>query len=191
GSDMWEYQTAYLAEQGLRCIAYDCRGCGRSSKPGAGYDNDTFADDLASLIEELELDDVTLVAHSMGGNYVSRYLSRHRADCVARVALVSTALPFILQTADNPDGVDQAVFDGLVDGLREDRPHFLTVSAPGFFAGGGSNGSLSPEILQWAVGIFMQASPKATIDMVPMMYDTDLRPEMDVFTMPTLIIHGD
>jgi non-heme chloroperoxidase len=191
GGDMWEYQTTYFADQGLRCIAYDCRGCGRSSKPGDGYDHDTFADDLASLIEALELDAVSIVAHSMGGNYVTRYLSRHRADRIARVALVGTTTPFLLKTADNAGGVDKAVFDGMVAALREDRPHFATVSAAPFFGGGGSNGPVSPEILQWAVGLFMQASPQATIAMVPMMFETDFRPEMDGFTMPTLVIHGD
>jgi non-heme chloroperoxidase len=191
GGDMWEYQTTYLADRGLRCIAYDCRGCGRSSQPDRGYDHDTFAEDLATLIEHLDLREVTLVAHSMGGNYVTRYLSRHGADRIARVALVGTMTPFALKTADNPDGMDKSVFDGLVAALREDRPHFLTVSAPAFFGGDARDCSVSPEIIEWAVGIFMQSSPKATIDMVPMMYETDFRPEMNVFTMPTLIIHGE
>ncbi len=191
GADMWEYQTTHLADQGLRCVAYDCRGCGRSSKPGHGYDHDTFADDVAAVIGELDLDDVTLVAHSMAGGYVTRYLSRHGSDRVARVALIGTMTPFPLKTADNPDGVDKSVFDGLAAALKQDRPHFVGISAPAFFTGSGSNGSVSPEILQWALGMFLRSSPKATIDMVPMMAETDLRPEMGVFTMPTLVVHGD
>ena len=191
GADMWEYQTTHLADQGLRCVAYDCRGCGRSSDPGQGYDHDTFADDLAALIEQLDLNGVTLVAHSMAGNYVTRYLSRHGAGRIARVALIGTMTPFPLKTADNPEGVDRSVFEGLAAALRQDRPHFLAVSAPAFFAGDGANGAVSPEILQWAVGLFLQASPKATLDMVPLMAETDMRGEMDAFTVPTLIVHGD
>jgi non-heme chloroperoxidase len=191
GGGMWEYQTTVLPDQGLRCIAYDCRGCGRSSQPDHGYDHDTFAADLASLIEQLDLRDVTLVAHSTAANYATRYLSRHGADRVARVALVAPMTPFPLKTADNPDGLDEAMYDELIAALRADRPHFVAISAPAFFSGAAGNGAVSPEILQWAIGLVMQASPKATIDMVALMAGTDFRPEMNAFTMPTLIVHGD
>jgi non-heme chloroperoxidase len=100
GADMWEYQMPYLAGKGLRCVAYDKRGCGRSGQPWGGYDFDTFADDLAAVIEQLDLREVTLVGHSMGCGDMTRYLSRHGADRVARAALVAPTTPFILKTAD-------------------------------------------------------------------------------------------
>ena len=112
-SDMWQYQMIHLAGQDLRCVAYDSRGHGRSSDPGRGYDYDTLAADLAAVIERLNLREVTLVGHSMGCGVVVRYLSRHDPKRVARVALVSPSLPFLLKTEDNPDGVDKSVFERL------------------------------------------------------------------------------
>ncbi len=191
GADMWEYQMTHLVSRGLRCVAHDRRGCGRSDQPGHGYDYDTFADDLAALIEHLDLHEVTLVGHSMGGAEVARYLSRHGAGRVARAALVAPTTPFLLKTADNPDGVDKSAFDDMVAGLNTDRPHYLAALAPAFFGVGLPNVSVSPEIMQWGVGLFHRASPKATIDMVRAFSETDLRPDMRAFTIPTLIVHGD
>lgn len=191
GADMWEYQMTYLAGQGLRCIAHDRRGCGRSSQPWHGYDFDTFADDLAALIEQLDLREVTLVGHSMGCAEIARYLSRHGAGRIDRVVLVATTTPFPLKTADNPAGVEPQVYDYMVAELTKDRPHYLAASAPQFFGLGLPNISVSPELIQWGVGLALQASPKATIEMVWALARTDLRPDMAAFTMPTLIIHGD
>jgi non-heme chloroperoxidase len=188
GADMWEYQMPYLAGEGLRCIAYDKRGCGRSSQPWGGYDFDTFADDLAAVIEHLQLRKVTLVGHSMGCGDITRYLSRHGADRVARAALVAPTTPFILKTVDNPEGLDRSVFDNVVAELSRDRPRFLAAGAPAFF---GPNSPVSPEMIQWAVGLFFPASPKAMTDMIRTMSETDLRKEMRAFTVPTLILHGD
>ena len=103
----WQYQMIHLAGQGLRCVAYDSRGHGRSSDPGQGYDYDTLAGDLAAMIEQLNLREVTLVGHSMGCGVIARYLSRHGARRVARVALGRPPLPFGLKTEDNPDGMDK------------------------------------------------------------------------------------
>ena len=191
GADMWEYQTPALAAEGVRCIAYDKRGCGRSSQPWDGYDYDTFAADLAALLEQLELRDVTIVAHSMAGGDVARYLSHHGADRIAGVALVATTLPFPMKTADNPIGIDKSVFDETVAALRANRPAFLADGAPAFFGFEPSNGSMPPPIAQWGVELFYRASPKATIDMVRTFSETDLRPELEGFTVPTLIVHGD
>ena len=119
GADMWEYQMPYLARQGLRCIAYDKRGCGRSSQPWTGYDFNTFADDLATVIEQLDLREVTLVGHSMGCGDITRYLSRYGASRVARAALVAPTTPFILKAPDNPEGVDKGVFDDIVAELAK------------------------------------------------------------------------
>ena len=110
-SDCWGYQMAPLSDSGLRCIAYDRRGHGRSSDPGRGFDYDTLADDLAAVLDALDLKNVTLVAHSMAGGEAVRYLSRHGSKRVARVALIGATLPFLTKTADNPDGIDPAVFE--------------------------------------------------------------------------------
>lgn len=185
GGDMWEYQTTPLSDAGLRCIAYDRRGCGRSSQPGSGYDFDTLADDLATLLDRLDLRDVTLVAHSMGGGEVARYLARHGAGRVAGTVLVGATTPFLLKTADNPDGVDGAAFDAMVEALAVDRPAYLTALAPVFFGPG-----VSPEMLRWGVDLSLRASGKAMIAMVRTLSETDLRPDLRAFTVPTLVIHG-
>jgi non-heme chloroperoxidase len=191
GADMWEYQMPYLTSRGLRCIPYDKRGCGRSSQPWHSYDFDTFADDLAAVIEHLDLREVTLVGHSMGCGDITRYLLRHGAGRVARTALVAPTTPFILKTPDNPEGLDKSMFDSIVAELGRDRPRFLAAGAPAFFGVGLPNVSVSKEMIQWAVGLFLPASPKAMTDMIRTMSETDLRADMHAFTVPTLIIHGD
>ena len=191
GSDMWEYQMPWLVDRGLRCVAYDRRGCGRSGQPGHGYDFDTFADDLAAVLGDLDLRDVTLVGHSMGGAEIARYLSRHGAARVKRSVLVSSILPFLLKTEDNPDGIDGAVYDFMIAQLSADRPGFLSANIDGFFGDGGPGAPVSPALKQWIMGLFLQSSPKATIDMVRAFSATDFRPDLRAFTMPTLLIHGD
>jgi non-heme chloroperoxidase len=190
GGDMWEYQMVYLASQGLRCIAHDRRGCGRSSQPGYGYDFDTFADDLRALIEKLDLHEVTLVGHSIGGGEIARYLSRHGAGRISRIVLVASVTPFLVKTADNPDGIDKSVFEHSVAQLSKDRPHYFAATAPAFF-GAESDSSVSPELLQWGIRLVLRASLKATIDMIHAQSGADFRPDMRAFTVPTLIIHGD
>lgn len=190
-ADIWEYQMTDLCSQGLRCIAYDRRGCGRSSQPAQGYDYDTFADDLAALIEQLDLHEVTLVAHSMGGGEIARYLSRYGAERIDRAMFVASTTPFLLKTADNPDGVDRSFYDDMVAELNHDRPHYLAAVAPTFFGVGLPTVSVSPEMMQWALGLALKASPKASIDMVRALSETDFRPDMEAITVPTSIVHGD
>ena len=185
GGAMWEYQTAPLSDAGLRCIAYDRRGCGRSDQPADGYDFDTLAADLAALLDHLDLRDVTLVAHSMGGGEVARYLSRYGTARVARTVLVGTTTPYLLRTADNPDGVDRAVYDDMVAALARDRPALLAALAPAFFGPG-----VSPELMRWGVDSSLRASPRAVIAMLRTLSETDLRPDMRAFTIPTLVMHG-
>ena len=125
-ADMWEYQQAALAEAGYRVVAYDRRGFGRSSQPWSGYDYDTMASDLATLMDTLDLRDATLVGFSMGGGEVARYMSKYGAQGRVRsTVLVGAVTPFLLKTDDNPDGVPQEVFDGIVRGIKEDRPAFF------------------------------------------------------------------
>lgn len=190
-ADIWEYQMTELINHDLRCIAYDRRGCGRSSQPGWGYNYDRLADDLAALIEQLNLQEVTLIAHSMGGGEIARYLSRHGADRIARTVFVASTTPFLLKTTDNPDGIDKSFYDHMVAEVNKDRPHYLASVAPIFFGVDLPNVSVSPEMMQWAVELALQASPKASIDTIRALSETDLRADLRTVTVPTLIIHGD
>ncbi|MBL1178898.1 alpha/beta fold hydrolase [Pantanalinema sp. GBBB05] len=191
GAAMWEYQMTALSSQGLRCIAYDKRGCGRSSQPGDSYDFDTLADDLATLIEQLDLQDVTLVAHSMGGGEIARYLSRYGTSRIERTVLIATITPFLYRTTDNPDRFDPRSCEQAIASLQQDRPHYFTAMAPGVLGDGLSNGSVSLEIAQWLVNVALQASPRAAIQMMQAQAETDFRDDIAAFTVPTLIIHGD
>jgi non-heme chloroperoxidase len=185
-SDLWQYQMIHLCGQGLRCVAYDQRGHGRSSQPGHGYEYDTLSDDLASLLEHLDLREVTLVGHSMGCGEIVRYLSRHGSSRVTRVVLIGTATPFALKTPDNPDGVDRAIFDKIRASWAKDFPKWLGENARPFFVP-----ETSPEMIRWVIGMCLQASLKALVDCSRAMIETDFRAELPVITVPTLIIHGD
>ena len=189
-SEMWEYQAPVLAASGYRVIAYDRRGFGKSSQPWSGYDYDTLAGDLNTLMEGLDLQGATLVGYSMGGGEVARYLSRFGAGRVGKAVLLSAVTPMMLKTADNPDGADQSVFDKILDGLATDRPNFLATFGKQFFGAGLLNFTVTTEILEWALWMAMKGSPKATTDCVRAFSATDFRGDMRAFTMPTLIIHG-
>ena len=189
-ADMWSTQALALAEKGNRVIAYDRRGFGRSGQPWSGYDYDTLADDLAALIAHLDLSDVTLVGFSMGGGEVARYLGRHGAAKVAKAALVSAVTPFLLKTDTNPTGVEQSVFDGMIEHLRADRAAFLGSFGPQFYGNTMLRKRVSSEVLQWTQQMAMMGSLRATIECVTAFSATDFRPDMAAFTMPTLIIHG-
>ncbi|MET0556182.1 MAG: alpha/beta hydrolase [Vicinamibacteria bacterium] len=187
GADMWEYQMTALAADGLRCVAHDRRGCARSSHPGRGYDFDTFADDLAALLERLDLREVTLVGHSMGCGEIARHLARHGAARIRRVVLVATTTPYLLKTADNPDGIDRAVFDRMHAAASADRPRFTTLSAGPFF---GPAGAVSEELVRWGIGLALQACPVATLDTIRAFSETDFRADLRGIRVPTLVIHG-
>jgi non-heme chloroperoxidase len=189
-SDMWEYQAPFLASSGLRVISYDRRGFGRSSQPWSGYEYDTLSDDLAAVLDKLDLTGVTLVGFSMGTGEVARYVSRHGTARIAKVALVSGVLPYLLKTADNAHGVPQSVFDTMLDGLRTDRPNFLATFGKHFYGAGMLNFQISSELLQWTSNMAMQGSPKATLDCVRAFSATDFRADLAAFTVPTLIVHG-
>ncbi|WP_419728456.1 alpha/beta fold hydrolase [Lichenicola sp.] len=189
-ADMWEYQMVPMARKGLRTIAYDRRGFGRSDQPGGVYDYDVLADDLHALIETLDLHDVTLVGFSMGGGEVARYLSRHGSARIARMVLLSAVTPFLVKTPDNPDGVDRNIFDQMVEQLSQDRPHFLAGLGKKLYGAGLLNFSVSSELLQWTGTLALQGSPLATIDCVRLFSETDFRADMRAFDKPTLVIHG-
>jgi pimeloyl-ACP methyl ester carboxylesterase len=190
-SDMWSDQAVFLASRGLRTIAYDRRGFGRSDQPWDGYDYDTLAADLAAVIEGLDLDSVALVGFSMGGGEVARYLGRHGSARVRKAALVSAVTPFLLKTTNNPDGVDQAVFDAMLAGLADDRPHFLADFGKTFFGNGLIEKNVSTEMLAWTLQMAMTGSLRATQECAKAFATTDFRPDLAAFDIPTLIIHGD
>ncbi len=190
-SDMWEYQSVFLASHGLRVIAYDRRGFGRSSQPWSGYDYDTMADDLKVVLDGLNLNDVTLVGFSMGGGEVARYMGRHGGARVTKAVLVSAVTPYLLKAPDNPDGIERGTFDQMIEGLKKDRPNFLATFGKQFFGAGLLNFTVTSEILQWALMMAMLGSPKATLDCVRAFSETDFRGDLAAFRVPTLIIHGD
>jgi non-heme chloroperoxidase len=185
-SDLWQYQMAYLASHGLRCVTFDRRGHGRSTDPGRGYDFDTLADDLAAVIEKLDLRDVTLVGHSMGCAEIARYLVRHGVSRVARVAFVSASLPFVMKTDDNPDGVDRAVFEKTRAGWSKDFPKWLGENARPFFAP-----DTSQHMVDWGIRMCLQTSLQALFECNRIDVETDFRPELPRIQVPTLVIHGD
>ncbi|PZO77139.1 MAG: alpha/beta hydrolase [Mesorhizobium amorphae] len=189
-ADMWEHQSLFLARNGYRVIAYDRRGFGRSSQPWTGYDYDTFAADLKTILETLDLRDATLVGFSMGGGEVARYLGRHGSERVSKAVLLAAVPPFLLQTDDNPDGVPKKVFDDIVAGLEKDRPHFLAGFNKDFFGAGLLNFTVSNEVLEWSRQLAMLASPKATVDCVRAFSETDFRADLPRIDVPVLVIHG-
>ena len=176
-ADIWEYQLTELADQGLRCVAYDRRGHGRSSDPGRGYDYDRLADDLAAVIGRLDLREVTLVGYSMGNGEAVRYLSRHGSSRIARLVMVSTVAP---QSGGK--------FDAFIAALKQDRPAFF---AKGVTAFTGGHPAVSPAMTDWVIAQFMRSSPKAVIDCLRAISGGNFEAELRAVKVPTLVIHGD
>lgn len=188
---MWEYQINALTEAGYRCIAYDRRGFGDSEKPWNGYDYDTLADDLAGLLEHLDINDATLVGFSMGGGEVARYLGRHGSKRVRGAVLVGAVPPFMLKTDDNPEGVDQSIFDDMLANVKKDRPGFLGGFGKLFVNHEGRAPTLSDELLAYNQSIANFASPRATQECIKAFGFTDFRRDLETIDVPTLVIHGD
>ena len=189
-ADSWDDQAMAIAAAGHRTIAYDRRGFGRSSQPWSGYDYDTLSDDLASVIEQTGAKDAVLVGFSMGGGEVARYMSRHAGKNVSKAALVSSVVPFMLKTPDNPKGTEQSVFDDMAAGIKEDRAKFFAGFAKDFYGVSLISNPVSAEVLDWTRSLAMQASLKATLDCAKSFSSTDFRRDLAAFKVPTLIIHG-
>ena len=189
-SDSWDDQAMAIADAGYRAISYDRRGFGRSSQPWSGYDYNTLADDLASVIEQTGAKDATLVGFSMGGGEVARYMSRHAGKSVVKAALISSVVPFMLKTTDNPDGTEAAVFDDITAGIKEDRAKFFAGFFKDFFGVNLLSHPTSIEQLEWARTVSMQAGLKPTLACAKAFATTDFRPDLAAFKLPTLIIHG-
>jgi non-heme chloroperoxidase len=189
-ADSWDDQAMAIAAAGYRAIAYDRRGFGRSSQPWSGYDYDTLSDDLAAVIEQTGAQDAVLVGFSMGGGEVARYMSRHGGKSVSKAVLVSSVVPYMLKTDDNPEGVDQAVFDEMTQAMKKDRAKFFSGFFKDFYGVSLLSPSTSEATLDWAWTLAMQASLKATLECAKSFATTDFRPDLPAFKVPTLVIHG-
>jgi non-heme chloroperoxidase len=189
--DAWEDQMLFLAEHGYRVIAHDRRGHGRSSKPWHGNDMDTYADDLATLLETLDISGATLVGHSTGGGEVARYIGRHGTGRVAKAVLVGAVTPQMVVSPANPDGVPMSVFDGIRDGVRSDRAgFFLDLSTP--FHGFNRPGAKVSEGMRQSFLIQgLQCSIKSAYACIKQFSETDFSADLHKMTIPTLVIHGD
>jgi non-heme chloroperoxidase len=187
----WEKQVAVLLDKGYRVITYDRRGFGNSSQPSFGYDYDTFAEDLNTLITKLDLRNVVLVGFSMGTGEVTRYLGKYGSDRVSKAVLIAPVPPFLLKTDDNPEGVDRSVFDGIMKIIVEDRPAYLSAFLKDFFNVDVFLGArISNEAIQMSWNVAAAASAKGTLDCVPS-WLTDFRDDLPRIDVPTLIVHGD
>lgn len=189
-SDAWEYQMLFLAQRGYRVIAHDRRGFGRSSQPGHGYDFDTFADDLATLIEALGLQDITLVGHSMGGGEVARYISRHGQTRVSRVALVAAVTPFLLKTDSNPNGAPKEFFDTFRAAVLADRSQWNKDSTMPYYNFNRPGAKVSEGVRDdyWRQG--QAAGIQAAYYAIGAFSETDFRSDLKNIGVPTLIVHG-
>jgi non-heme chloroperoxidase len=189
--DAWEKQTAALLAAGHRVITYDRRGFGRSSKPGVGYDYDTFAADLNTLLSALDLSGVSLVGHSMGTGEITRYIAKYGTKRLRKTALIGTLGPYLVKAPDNLEGIDASVFSGIQAGLKADRPATLMEFLMNFYSVGGADGKrVSERVIEanWAVAI--GASPIGTVTCVNAWIE-DFRKDIAGNDLPTMIIHGD
>jgi non-heme chloroperoxidase len=190
-ADAWEDQMVFLAAHGYRCIAHDRRGHGRSSQPWNGNDMDTYADDLATLVDTLDLGRAILVGHSTGGGEVARYIGRHGTTRVAKAVLIGSVTPMLLQTAAHPSGLPMETFDTIRAGVRADRSQFFRDLSGPFYGANrpGANVSQGLRDAFWLQG--MQAGFKSVIDCIKAFSETDFTADLAAFDVPTLIMHGD
>jgi non-heme chloroperoxidase len=193
-SASWEKQTTALLTAGYNVITYDRRGFGKSTQASIGYDYDTMTHDLDKLLTKLDLRDVTLVGFSMGGGEVARYLGKYGSERISKAVFIGAIPPYLQKADDNPEGVDGSVFEGIKEGLREDRPAFLAGFLQNFYnvdvLGDKGSKKISPEAVQANWNVAVSASAKGTIDCVTA-WSTDFRSDLAKITIPTLIIHGD
>ncbi|MFZ3017327.1 MAG: alpha/beta hydrolase [Gallionella sp.] len=191
-ADSWDAQMMFLASKGYRCIAHDRRGHGRSSQPWHGNDMDTYADDLAALIEQLDLKDVFLIGFSAGGGEVARYIGRHGTKRLAKAALIAAVPPLMLKTPTNPGGLPMEKFDEIRNGTSADRSQLYKDIAGGPFFGANRPGAkVSQGMIDsfWLQG--MRAGHKSTFDCIKAFSETDFTEDLKKFDVPTLIVHGD
>ncbi|MEJ5914656.1 alpha/beta fold hydrolase [Pseudokineococcus sp. 1T1Z-3] len=188
--EAWSAQVPALADAGYRVVTYDRRGFGRSDTPRSGYDYDTFSDDLAALLTELELTDVTLVGFSMGGGEVARYASRHGVERLRSVVLAGAVTPYMAQTEDNPDGpLDDETAQTFEKGVKDD-PHAFYDQFTTMFFSVGEELKVSEEQRQQALALCDQSDQKASLGAMEAFGTTDFREDLSAVTVPTLVMHG-
>ncbi len=191
-SDAWEDQMLFLAQKGYRCIAHDRRGHGRSNQPWNGNDMDTYADDLAKIIEELDLKDIILVGHSTGGGEVARYIGRHGTKRLKKAVLIDSVTPFMLKTPTNPHGISLEVFDNIRTQVLKDRSQYFKEGfAKPFYGANRQHSQVSQGVLDEFWRQAMQGGLRGIYECIKAFSETDLRDDLKKFDIPTLIIHGD
>ena len=190
-ADAWEDQMLFLAERGYRCIAHDRRGHGRSSQPGQGNDRDRYADDLADLVQALDLPKAIHVGHSTGGGEVARYIGRHGTRRVTRAVLIGAITPFMLKTPKNPEGTPLEAFDAIRAGVRADRSQFFRDLSVPFYGANRPGAKVSQGLRDsfWLQG--MMCGMKGAYDCIRQFSETDHTEDLRKFDVPTLILHGD
>jgi len=190
-ADAWEDQMLFLGDRGFRCIAHDRRGHGRSSQPWDGNEMNTYADDLAELVQSLDLKDAIHVGHSTGGGEVARYIGRHGTKRVAKAVLISAVPPLMLKTEKNPGGLPIEAFDEIRKGVQHDRAQFFEdLSAP--FYGANRPGNTVSKGLRHSFWLqSMLCGQKAAYDCIKAFSETDFTEDLKKFDVPTLILHGD
>jgi non-heme chloroperoxidase len=190
-ADAWDGQMLFLAQNGFRVIAHDRRGHGRSSQPASGNDMDGYADDLAALIEALDLRDATLVGHSTGGGEVARYIGRYGTKRVARAVLIAAVPPIMLKSATNPEGLPIEVFDQIRAGVAGDRAQFYRELALQFYGANRTGAKVSQGMLDQFWLWSMQAGARGAYDSVKAFSETDFTEDLKKFDIPTLVMHGE
>jgi non-heme chloroperoxidase len=190
-ADAWESQMVFLAANGYRCVAHDRRGHGRSSQPSDGNEMDTYADDLAALVETLDLKDAVLIGHSTGGGEVARYIGRHGTSRVAKAVLMGAVVPYMLKTEGNPNGAPIEAFDAIRVGVAADRSQFFKDLSTPFYGANRPGAAISQGVLDafWLQGV--QAGLKNALECIKAFSETDFTEDLAAFDIPTLVIHGD
>lgn len=186
--DMWSYQLPELMTAGFRCVTYDRRGHGRSDRPPTGYDIDTLADDLAAVIDRLDLSNITLIGHSMGTAEVVRYLTRHGSGRIARLVLSGTVTPMLLQSADNPDGIPADVAAQSRAALLRDIGDWMDMSGKAEYFSGEHR--VSQQLLDWTLNTIAAVPLPVLTQTSDAFLRADFRSELTELTIPTLVIHG-
>ena len=190
-ADAWDGQMLFLAQKGFRVIAHDRRGHGRSSQASSGNDMNGYADDLAAVIDALDLNNATLVGHSTGGGEVARYIGRHGTKRVARAVLIAAVPPIMLQTPANPEGLPMEVFDQIRAGLTKDRSQYYKDLAVQFYGANRSGAKVSQGTLDQFWLWSMQAGLKNAYESVKAFSETDFTEDLKKFDVPTLVLHGE
>ena len=190
-SDAWDGQMLFLAQHGFRAVAHDRRGHGRSSQASDGNDMNGYADDLAAVIEALDLEDITMIGHSTGGGEVTRYIGRHGTKRVSSAVLIAAVPPGLVKSPTNPDGLPIELFDGLRSGLANDRAQFYKEFAVPFFGANRPGAKVSQGLLDEFVLWSMQGGLKNSYESIKAFSETDFHDDLKKFDVPTLLMHGE